>query len=43
MLGIDAEYTRPGLIALCEDLKEKIEGIDMYGSGRKRDFVFNFT
>ena len=41
VLGIDAEYTRPGLIAMCDQLKEKIEGIDMCGH-RARDFVFNF-
>ena len=41
VLGIDAEYTRLGLIAMCEGLKEKIEGIDMCGH-RTKDFVFNF-
>jgi len=41
VLGIDAAYTRPALIAMCEDFKEKIESIDMCGH-RKNDFVFNF-
>jgi len=38
-LGIDAEYTRPGIIQFLEDFKEKVEEMEV---GEDPDIVFNF-
>ena len=39
-LGIDPEYTRPGIVALLEQFRELVESVDTYGVDEPMRFAF---